>query len=189
MSVANVSPFRVVCHCHVHTGKGATNTDKDSPTVTDICTVDITLFSFQCSLYGPRASLSLCVHVALYKCLNSVMLRADRCVTAMLYSRVPTRAICVRSYATVPVQPPLRGLNSAVREKAEKLSRDWKGTSSSGEYTKNFIAGEFVQSRATQWIDVVDPVRRIYHSPLILIQVHGVIVHANTPHPCSGNNQ
>jgi hypothetical protein len=91
------------------------------------------------------------------------MLRADRCVTAMLYySRIPTRAICVRSYATVSVQPPLRGLNSAVREKAEKLSRDWKGTSSSGENTKNFIGGEFVQSRATQWIDVVDPVRRIY---------------------------
>jgi malonate-semialdehyde dehydrogenase (acetylating) / methylmalonate-semialdehyde dehydrogenase len=82
----------------------------------------------------------------------------------MLYhSRIPTRAICVRSYATVSVQPPLRGLNSAVREKAEKLSRDWKGTSSSGENTKNFIGGEFVQSRATQWIDVVDPVRRIYH--------------------------
>ncbi len=94
-------------------------------------------------------------------------LRADQCVitvTAMLYCslRIPTRAICVRSYATVSAQPPLRGLNSAVREKAEKLSRDWKGTSSSGENTKNFIGGEFVQSTATQWIDVVDPVRRIY---------------------------
>jgi len=76
----------------------------------------------------------------------------------MLYhSRIPTRAICVRSYATVSVQPPLRGLNSAVREKAEKLSRGWKGTSASGENTKNFIGGEFVQSRATQWTDVVDP--------------------------------
>lgn len=82
--------------------------------------------------------------------------------------RFPTRAICVRSYATVSVQPPLRGLNSAVREKAEKLSRDWKGTSSSGENTKNFIAGEFVQSNATQWFDVVDPVRPMYHSLLIL---------------------
>lgn len=77
----------------------------------------------------------------------------------MSTSRIPTRAICVRSYATVSVQPPLRGLNSAVREKAEKLSRDWKGTSASGENTKNFIGGEFVQSRATQWFDVVDPVR------------------------------
>lgn len=83
----------------------------------------------------------------------------------MFHSRISTRAISVRSYATVSVQPPLRGLNSSVREKAEKLSRDWKGTSSSGEDTKNFIGGEFVQSRTTQWIDVVDPVRRIYHSP------------------------
>jgi malonate-semialdehyde dehydrogenase (acetylating)/methylmalonate-semialdehyde dehydrogenase len=94
-----------------------------------------------------------------------MLLRADRVChhPNMLYhSRIPTRAICVRSYATVSVQPPLRGLNLAVREKAEKLSRDWKGTSSSGENTKNFIGGEFVQSRATQWLDVVDPVRRIY---------------------------
>jgi malonate-semialdehyde dehydrogenase (acetylating)/methylmalonate-semialdehyde dehydrogenase len=83
----------------------------------------------------------------------------------MSYSRIPTRAICVRSYATVPVQPPLRGLNSAVREKAEKLSRDWKGSSSAGENTKNFIGGEFVQSKANQWIDVVDPVRRAHLFP------------------------
>ena len=95
------------------------------------------------------------------------MVRAVRVrVTTMLSSRIPTRAISVRTYATVPVQPPLRGLNSAVREKAEKLSRDWKGTSCSGENTKNFIGGEFVQSRTTQWIDVVDPVRRVCHSLL-----------------------
>jgi malonate-semialdehyde dehydrogenase (acetylating) / methylmalonate-semialdehyde dehydrogenase len=107
----------------------------------------------------------------------------------MFHSRIPTRAVCVRSYATVPVQPPLRGLNSVVREKAEKLSRDWKGTNSSGENTKNFIGGEFVQSRSTQWIDVVDPVRRVYHSSFILTQDPVVTVHTNTPHPCSGNNQ
>ncbi len=79
--------------------------------------------------------------------------------SAMFSSRIPTSAICKRSYATVSVQPPLRGLNSVVREKAEKLSRDWKGTNASGENTTNFIGGEFVQSKATQWIEVVDPVR------------------------------
>ena len=77
----------------------------------------------------------------------------------MFSSRITTSAICKRSYTTVSVQPPLRGLNSVVREKAEKLSREWKGTNASGENTKNFIGGEFVQSKATQWIDVVDPVR------------------------------
>ncbi|KAI0307697.1 methylmalonate-semialdehyde dehydrogenase [Multifurca ochricompacta] len=75
----------------------------------------------------------------------------------MFYSRIPTRPIYARSYATASVHPPLRGLNSAVRERAEKLSRDWKGTSATGENTKNFIGGQFVQSKAIQWIDVVDP--------------------------------
>jgi malonate-semialdehyde dehydrogenase (acetylating) / methylmalonate-semialdehyde dehydrogenase len=83
----------------------------------------------------------------------------------MFPSRISTRAICVRSYATIPVQPPLHGLNSTVRGIAEKLSRNWKGTSASGEDTKNFIGGEFVQSRATQWIDVLDPVRCEFYLP------------------------
>ncbi len=77
------------------------------------------------------------------------------------FRRIPTRALRAQPYATVPFQPPLLGLNSAVREKAEQLSRDWKGTNASGENTKNFIGGEFVQSKATQWVDVVDPVRRV----------------------------
>lgn len=107
----------------------------------------------------------------------------------MLYPRIPTRAICARCYATVFAQPPLLGLNSVVREKAEKLSRDWKGTSASGENTKNFIGGEFVQSRATQWIDIVDPVRRVSHSPFLLTWKHIATVHTNTSHPRSGNNK
>jgi len=110
-------------------------------------------------------------------------------VTNMLHSRIPSRTICTRYYATVPIQPSLRGLNSAVREKAEKLSRDWKGTSASGENTKNFIGGEFVQSSSTQWIDVVDPVRCLLSlSTFILILGHVAIVHTNTTLPRSGNN-
>jgi hypothetical protein len=73
--------------------------------------------------------------------------------------RIPICALRARPYATAPIQPPLLGLNSVVREKAEQLSRDWKGTNASGENTKNLIGGEFVQSKATQWSDVVDPVR------------------------------
>jgi malonate-semialdehyde dehydrogenase (acetylating)/methylmalonate-semialdehyde dehydrogenase len=75
----------------------------------------------------------------------------------MFSSRITTSAICKRAYTTVSAQPPLRGLNSVVREKAEKLSREWKGTDASGENTKNFIGGEFVESKTTQWIEVVDP--------------------------------
>ncbi|EPQ61403.1 hypothetical protein GLOTRDRAFT_124283 [Gloeophyllum trabeum ATCC 11539] len=54
-------------------------------------------------------------------------------------------------------KPPLSGLNAAVRAKAEQLSAQWKGTSATGGDTKNYIGGEFVQSKASDWIDVVDP--------------------------------
>ena len=55
-------------------------------------------------------------------------------------------------------KPPMGGLSEAVRVKAEELSA-WKGTSATGGNTKNFIGGEFVESKTETWIDVVDPVR------------------------------
>ncbi|TFK56952.1 methylmalonate-semialdehyde dehydrogenase [Heliocybe sulcata] len=65
-----------------------------------------------------------------------------------------------RQYGTAvsgtPKQP-LSGLNASVRAKAEQLSSQWKGTSASGDNTKNYIGGEFVESKASDWIDVVDP--------------------------------
>lgn len=66
----------------------------------------------------------------------------------------------VRSYATTTgSRAPLSGLSATAKAKAEKLSQEWKGTSATGENTSNFIGGEFVQSKAEKWIDVVDPVR------------------------------
>jgi malonate-semialdehyde dehydrogenase (acetylating)/methylmalonate-semialdehyde dehydrogenase len=65
-----------------------------------------------------------------------------------------------RHYATaVGGQPkaPLSGLNDAVKARAEGLS-NWKGTSATGEKTKNYIGGQFVDSGTSQWLDVVDPV-------------------------------
>lgn len=95
--------------------------------------------------------------------LRAVRAQLTTVQSSMFHSRcIPTCALRTRSYATVPFRPPLLGLNSVVREKAEQLSRDWKGTNASGENTKNFIGGEFVQSKATQWVDVVDPVRRAF---------------------------
>ncbi|KAI0068309.1 methylmalonate-semialdehyde dehydrogenase [Artomyces pyxidatus] len=74
----------------------------------------------------------------------------------MFASRVsPARALRTRSYSTA--RPPLAGLHPSVRSKAEKLSSEWKGSSATGENTKNFIGGEFVESRTSQWIDVLDP--------------------------------
>ncbi|OBZ78885.1 Methylmalonate-semialdehyde dehydrogenase [acylating], mitochondrial [Grifola frondosa] len=64
----------------------------------------------------------------------------------------------VRTLATtVASRPPLSGLSSTARTKAEKISAGWKGTSAVGANTKNFIGGEFVESQAEKWIDVVDP--------------------------------
>ncbi|KAJ4002462.1 methylmalonate-semialdehyde dehydrogenase [Lentinula boryana] len=47
-------------------------------------------------------------------------------------------------------------LSNAARLKADQLS-SWKGTSVNGGTTKNFIGGEFVESKTTDWIDVLDP--------------------------------
>ncbi|KAI0639817.1 methylmalonate-semialdehyde dehydrogenase [Trametes polyzona] len=70
----------------------------------------------------------------------------------------PARLPQVRAYATTSgSRPPLSGLSAIAKAKAEKLSQEWKGTSATGENTKNFIGGEFVESKADKWIDVVDP--------------------------------
>ncbi|KAI0778596.1 methylmalonate-semialdehyde dehydrogenase [Trametes elegans] len=64
----------------------------------------------------------------------------------------------VRSFATASgSKAPLSGLNATAKAKAEKISQEWKGTSATGENTKNFVGGQFVESKADKWIDVVDP--------------------------------
>ncbi|ETW86946.1 hypothetical protein HETIRDRAFT_305451 [Heterobasidion irregulare TC 32-1] len=67
------------------------------------------------------------------------------------------RTAHLRSYATAASRAPLSGLSAAARPKAEQISKEWKGTSAAGHNTKNFIGGEFVESKATKWIDVLDP--------------------------------
>ena len=80
----------------------------------------------------------------------------------------PIRLPHPRSYsmATPDIRSknPLVGLSPAVRARAEPIVQQWKGTSASGEPTKNFIGGQFVESKTTKWIDVLDPVspRRNY---------------------------
>ncbi len=51
-----------------------------------------------------------------------------------------------------------RALSAAARPMAEQLSDQWKGTSATGGTTKNFIGGQFVESKATEWTEVLDPV-------------------------------
>ena len=72
------------------------------------------------------------------------------------------RVLHTRSYAvTANVRPPLSGLSQASRTRAEKLSAEGKGTSATGDNPQNFIGGAFVESKANDWIDVVDPVRTL----------------------------
>ncbi|KAI0815084.1 methylmalonate-semialdehyde dehydrogenase [Irpex lacteus] len=73
--------------------------------------------------------------------------------------RVPARlrTLHARGLATAATRPPLSGLSAAARERAEKLSAGWKGTSATGENTKLFIGGEFVESKTSNWIDLADP--------------------------------
>nr|VWO94344.1 Succinate-semialdehyde dehydrogenase (EC [Ganoderma boninense] len=64
----------------------------------------------------------------------------------------------VRSLATSSTaKPALSGLSVTGKSRAEKISQEWKGTSATGGNSKNFIGGEFVESKADKWIDVVDP--------------------------------
>lgn len=49
-------------------------------------------------------------------------------------------------------------LNAIAQPIAEKISAEWKGTSVTGGTTKNFIGGQFVESKTDEWFDVHDPV-------------------------------
>lgn len=52
----------------------------------------------------------------------------------------------------------VNALSALAQPKAERISANWKGTSATGGRTKNFIGGQFAESKATEWIDVHDPV-------------------------------
>ncbi|EIW64361.1 methylmalonate-semialdehyde dehydrogenase [Trametes versicolor FP-101664 SS1] len=75
----------------------------------------------------------------------------------MPLAKLPRSArLPVRSYATTGSRA-LGTLSAAAKAKAEQISQEWKGTSATGGNTKNFVGGEFVESKADKWIDVVDP--------------------------------
>lgn len=64
------------------------------------------------------------------------------------------RAIRSRTFTTTG---PRNALAATARAKAEQISAEWKGTSATGGNTKNFIGGEFVESKTSDWIEVADP--------------------------------
>ncbi|KAF8167752.1 methylmalonate-semialdehyde dehydrogenase [Crassisporium funariophilum] len=50
-----------------------------------------------------------------------------------------------------------QSLGPLALSKAEQISANWKGTNATGGTTKNFIGGEFVESKTNQWIEAHDP--------------------------------
>ncbi|KAF9455076.1 methylmalonate-semialdehyde dehydrogenase [Macrolepiota fuliginosa MF-IS2] len=71
------------------------------------------------------------------------------------FPRLRHLSTSTRSFATSACAN--AGLNALARPVAEKISSEWKGTSMIGGNTKNFIGGQFVESKADKWLEVHDP--------------------------------
>jgi hypothetical protein len=81
-------------------------------------------------------------------------------------------------------------LSALAQPLAERISANWKGTSATGSSTKNFIGGEFVESRATEWIDVHDPVSwKIKQTFISHCSTRSLSVISDTPHTSSPNDR
>lgn len=50
------------------------------------------------------------------------------------------------------------GYGPLAQAAAEEVTSKWKGTSALGGKTKNYIGGEFTESKADKWLEVRDPV-------------------------------
>ncbi|KAL1412370.1 hypothetical protein Q8F55_000115 [Vanrija albida] len=73
-------------------------------------------------------------------------------------TRYMPAARLARGYASAAAASAQTGALSPLAAKAaEEVSAQWKGTSATGGNTKNYIGGEFVESKATRWLDVRDP--------------------------------
>lgn len=65
------------------------------------------------------------------------------------------RSLLVRALST---STPLRSsLGSLATSRAKDVESKWRGTSTSGGTTKNYINGNFVDSNTSQWLEVKDP--------------------------------
>lgn len=85
------------------------------------------------------------------------MLRATRPINALRSGLIAS----TRSYAQPAVASAAAnssgGLSPLAQAAAEEVTSKWKGTSAVGGKTKNYIGGEFVESKAEKWLEVRDP--------------------------------
>ncbi|ODN73336.1 methylmalonate-semialdehyde dehydrogenase (acylating) [Cryptococcus amylolentus CBS 6039] len=66
------------------------------------------------------------------------------------------RPLPLRTLASVAFARPSSSLSPLALKAAEDVNK-WKGTNANGGKTKNYIGGEFVDSKADKWIEVRDP--------------------------------
>lgn len=52
----------------------------------------------------------------------------------------------------------LPSLTSTAAERAKDVESKWQGTSTSGGTTKNFVGGQWLDSKTQNWLDVHEPV-------------------------------
>lgn len=102
--------------------------------------------------------------------------------TTMSLSRFPRlRHIPRPSRSFSTSAPSSAGLSPLARPVANEISAKWKGTSMTGGTTKNFIGGQFVESKADKWLDAIDPVRIF---PLLHRSIGAYLPHNSRPRPC-----
>jgi len=83
----------------------------------------------------------------------------------------PASLRAVRGYASAAAKPAAGSKYSPLSAAAaEEVSSKWKGTSATGGKTKNYIGGEFTESKATKWLEVRDPVSK---QETVLARYHG----------------
>ncbi|KAG8951755.1 hypothetical protein FRC03_012395 [Tulasnella sp. 419] len=75
----------------------------------------------------------------------------------MLGPSTSTKLSLLKRAATRGLATPASQLKPTAQNAAQAISTNWKGTSATGGTTKNFIGGEFVESKTDRWLDVVDP--------------------------------
>lgn len=72
----------------------------------------------------------------------------------------PTTVRLARGYSSAASvkAAEISALSSIARQYADEVSSKWAGTSATGGNTKNFIGGQFTDSKAKDWLEVRDPV-------------------------------
>ncbi|PWN44383.1 putative methylmalonate-semialdehyde dehydrogenase mitochondrial precursor [Ceraceosorus guamensis] len=71
-----------------------------------------------------------------------------------LHSLLPRASSTATASASSPSESTL---GSLAHSKAQDVDAKWKGTSALGGTTKNFVHGEFVESKTDRWVEVRDP--------------------------------